>query len=123
MIEYWSPENHKTFSSDGHVIDGKYKPKKSVDILKEPSNYLLLQRRLAAPENLPPLENQTFCNVEVGYLSQNLLDIQIKFIRSEAELHRVKTKSNKLDMLDNLLDHYENLHGWKKVFYHPFVYT
>ena len=83
-------------------------------ILKEPSNYLVLQRRLVAPEILLPLENQTSCNVEVSYLPQILLNIQAKFLQSEVELHRIRSKKNKLDYLDALLDHYEKLHGWKK---------
>ena len=35
-------------------------------------------------------------------------------LKAEAELHRIKTKANKLDRMEGLLLHYENFHSWKK---------
>ena len=34
-------------------------------------------------------------------------------MKAEAELHRIKTKANKLDRMEGLLLHYEKLHGWE----------
>ncbi len=57
-------------------------------------------------ENLPPILNQTNWDVEVSCLQE-------KFLKAEAELHRIKTKANKLDRMEGLLLHYEKLHGWE----------
>ncbi len=61
---------------------------------------LLFRRRLEAPENLPPILNPTNCDVEVSYLPQNVWNVQEKFLKAEAELHRIKTKANKLDPIE-----------------------
>ncbi len=63
-------------------------------------------------ENLPPILNQTNWDVKVlAYL--RMFGMYRKNSWRQWQLHRIKTKANKLHRMEGLLLHYEKLHSWK----------